>query len=280
MKKSWRSSIVVSNNSYSHNRTSTAIPIQNLITYSLLLLISFHNPSSHISNDESFGCVPGDIPENVKTTIVEFVRLILGWHSRPKQYNIHLRLRLRTLVNERVMKEDDQENVTENVAEENIKVNYQKIYLSVVSVAKAWSRLSNPSIIISKVYQPISRPFLWLLRLSFIQPEPRSRLKRVSRGINILSVRVAYNLIFNLSSKKLLSISSQKIVLFNALHTENILNDNILKKREPFIANVQITKYTGSWLMLVLLQSGDIELNPGPISITFVTQNCRGLKKE
>ena len=32
--------------------------------------------------------------------------------------------------------------------------------------------------------------------------------------------------------------------------------------------------------MLVLLQSGDIELNPGPISITFVTQNCRGLKKE
>ena len=134
------------NNSYSHNRTLTAIPIQNLITYSLLLLISFHNPSSHISNDESFGCVPGDIPENVKTTFVEFVGLILGWHSRPKQYNIHLRLR--TLVNERVMKEDDQENVTENVAEENIKVNYQKIYLSVVSVAKAWSRLSNPSIII------------------------------------------------------------------------------------------------------------------------------------
>ena len=254
------------NNSHIHKETLNVTQIHYYITDTLFLSICFN---FHQQPLESFDGVPEDVAD-----AIEFGQ---GWFSQPKRHNP-----LHTLVDARVTKED-QENVTENVTEETqitIKYNHLKFNLSVVSVAKAWSCLSNPSIITSKVCQPISRPFLWLLRLSFIQPEPRLRLNRVSRGINILPARVANNLIFNLISNKSFNISSQRMVLFNALHTENLLNGNTFKTGESFIVSVQITRYTGLWWMLVILQSGDIELNPGPISFTLITQNCRGLKKE
>ena len=31
------------------------------------------------------------------------------------------------------------------------------------------------------------------------------------------------------------------------------------------------------WLQIIL--SGDIEINPGPVDVTLMTLNCRGLKK-
>ena len=35
-----------------------------------------------------------------------------------------------------------------------------------------------------------------------------------------------------------------------------------------------------TWLWLLTIRSGDVEVNPGPFDITMVTLNCRGLKKD
>ena len=42
----------------------------------------------------------------------------------------------------------------------------------------------------------------------------------------------------------------------------------------------QFVRNSCTWMCGVILQSGDIETNPGPIDVTLVSLNCRGLKKE
>ena len=72
-------------------------------------------------------------------------------------------------------------------------INIIKINVSVVSIAKAWSSLINPSIITSYVCHPLCHPTLWRHSLSSKQLEPRLRPAKVSRGNTILPKRVTKN---------------------------------------------------------------------------------------
>ena len=40
------------------------------------------------------------------------------------------------------------------------------------------------------------------------------------------------------------------------------------------------TKHTAGWMIFLILRSGDVEMNPGPLDLTLISLNCRGLKKE
>ena len=156
--------------------------------------------------------------------------------------------------------------------------------MSVVSIAKAWSCLSKPSIITSTHCRPIYHSSLWCLSLSFQTLEPRLRSNRISRGFNKLPERV---------SKKyfILFISFKLIVEINT----NLIKTNIkyisktdrLKSHLSRLNSINCTTKENiiercSWDSDQLCRCGDVEKNPGPElgDIAIVSQNCRGLKQE
>ena len=157
--------------------------------------------------------------------------------------------------------------------------------VSVASVAKAWSSLRYPSIIISNHCRSIHHSTLWSLCLSFNPLEPRLRL--VSLGTKILPVRVSNTIFYNEINFKNANKKNLRIVLFTANSLDVILIQ--LKKRincivvklkcwyEKSICIKPIIVITWMWLRIIL--SGDIEINPGPVDVTLMTLNCRGLKK-
>ena len=82
-----------------------------------------------------------------------------------------------------------------------------------VSIAKAHSSLSSPSIIISLHYRTISHSSLWPLSLSFKPPEPRLGPQVVPLGIQSLPARVSntFLLFYNISYNIIMRINVSSI---------------------------------------------------------------------
>ena len=149
--------------------------------------------------------------------------------------------------------------------------------LSVESVAQAKSCLSGLSIIISDC-QSLNHPsYLWSHCLSFTTLEPRLKSHRDSRGTQILPYWVST---INVLNVKPVTITISKIIKYNTLNTifisKNLLNSNVIK----YLIKIGIANIIGDWVRRLINLSGDVELNPGPIDVTFGTLNCRGLKNK
>ena len=158
-----------------------------------------------------------------------------------------------------------------------------------VSVAKAWSCLTRPSIIISTHCRTIYHPNLWFLSLSFTPLEPKLKPAMASFGTAILPERVSKTIYFISNAKSNHQFENKKtletdkcFVLFKnriclaSVILANLMNNGIKlneRKRDDAVID-------DSWSFLLILLSGDVEKNPGPLEVTLITLNCRGLKKE
>ena len=190
-------------------------------------------------------------------------------------------------------------------------------YLSVDSIAKAWSSLRTPSIITSLVCHPACHPHsIWPLSLSSLPLELRLRPHKVSLSNQILPnwVSIHYFFINQINPKKTKLTCKSDLLRRHDLNISDKLNsldyrsktlkinpkinpkmcvyDNkqwsinfgslkYLKQSRTFYEE-KSDKIIGcvSWSHKLILLSGDVELNPGPLDLTLVTINCRGLKKE
>ena len=167
------------------------------------------------------------------------------------------------------------------------------IFAVSVSIAKAPLSLINPSIITSISYRTYFHPYLWILCLSFNNTEPRLTSFKDSRGIQTLPERVPTTfLLFNFLKRNKESIPNKNLLTLNHLDSKNtnyrrhVINNkassNLLFHEQ--IKNVNSSGQTrnSKWRRILLILSGDVEVNPGPemTEMTLVTLNCRGLKKE
>ena len=77
-----------------------------------------------------------------------------------------------------------------------------------------------------------------------------------------------------------ITITISKTIKYNTLNTifisKNLLNSNVIK----YLIKIGIANIIGDWVRRLINLSGDVELNPGPIDVTFGTLNCRGLKNK
>ena len=138
------------------------------------------------------------------------------------------------------------------------------LHLSVESIAKAPSSLRSPSIIISKVCHLKTSFTLGHSCLYFSNMESRFTLdiQRIpTKGYN------KYYSIFCKRNKFRRRVESKFIVLklVHSINKSTEYSNKCIKNKILFT---------------ILLRSGDIERNPGPINLKLVSQNCRGLKNK
>ena len=170
--------------------------------------------------------------------------------------------------------------------------------LSVASIAKARSCLDNPSIITSKYYLTIYHLPLWSLCLSFKTLEPRLRSPRISQGDQLLPERVLKKNVNDVQIKTKMIIktdnkNSRKLLYltkilssYKRVHTMRLNNYMSIKTLTRFRYNsnmigLQLTvRKKEDWRRNLIIRCGDVERNPGPLEITLVTLNCRGLKND
>ena len=163
--------------------------------------------------------------------------------------------------------------------------------LSVASVAKAWSCLDTPSIITSKHYRTFYHSYLWSLCLSFKTPEPRLRSLKISQGYQILPKRVinenAYGVQINLRKNRITTSENKTFttVSFKFVYCDffNFLLSKTLSKTRSILNTTGLqckVEKDDTWRWILILSCGDIEKNPGPLDVTLMTLNCRGLKNE
>ena len=161
---------------------------------------------------------------------------------------------------------------------------YNDYIRSVASIAKAQLCLSRPSIIISfcrTICHPIT---LWLLSLSFTKPEPRLQSITDSRGNPLLPARVSTIIIFICINFMFYFTAYAQITndLLKNCDKFKIKNDTKIKQSILHLTQgviKLIMAYKWSEKSLIML-CGDVERNPGPIDISLVTLNCRGLKNK
>ena len=59
-----------------------------------------------------------------------------------------------------------------------------------------------------------------------------------------------------------------------------VANDQIATLLKNNILNLSVKLTHVSWMWLQIMRSGDVESNPGPLDVTLITLNCRGLKRD
>ena len=94
---------------------------------------------------------------------------------------------------------------------------------------------------------------------------------RVSKTIFLINF---INLKNRLDNIKTLTIKKFILLLKMLFHVHAMSNIRLLEIKNELVTKVEI------WLSLLIQLSGDVEKNPGPLEMTMITLNCRGLKKE
>ena len=97
-----------------------------------------------------------------------------------------------------------------------------------------------------------------------------------SKSINVTLI------IYYLKSIKVVKID--KVHSIGLMKTVEICRIQYRTKKALFKKNFKLkcinTKHTAGWMIFLILRSGDVEMNPGPLDLTLISLNCRGLKKE
>ena len=151
-----------------------------------------------------------------------------------------------------------------------------KFHLSIVSIAKARSSLDHPSIITSNHCHSIRHTSMWPSSLSFNPLELRLRPLLVSLGMKILPARVSSTFFFNeIKSNNINNNTCQMLKIYLL-----VANDQIATLLKNNILNLSVKLTHVSWMWLQIIRSGDVESNPGPLDVTLITLNCRGLKRD
>ena len=167
-------------------------------------------------------------------------------------------------------------------------------YIVNLSIAKAiFSCLSNLSIKFSS-YQadPQLHPFLWCILMSVLSQKhlayPSLRVKQTCKsrkGKNYPSFRKNPITFPNKNSLRTQSLFFLKSIIAS-VPTQMNKSDSKISWSVYFGTRIRFEsmnnyKVLASWDERILLKrAGDVESNPGPVEMTLITQNCRGLKKD